>query len=58
MVRQDAQGLDGADGIDRELAHLPAGARWREWLARLEAVLFASAAPVPRARLARVVGQG
>ncbi|MDF1857139.1 SMC-Scp complex subunit ScpB [Pseudooceanicola sp.] len=32
--------------------------RWREWMRRIEAVLFASAAPVPRADLARVVGQG
>lgn len=43
--------------IDRELAHLAPGARWRLWLQRIEAVLFASASPVPRADLARVVGQ-
>ncbi len=44
--------------LDRELADLPAGLRWREWLRRVEAVLFASAAPVPPEALARVVGQG
>jgi chromosome segregation and condensation protein ScpB len=44
--------------LDRELADLPADLRWREWLRRVEAVLFASAGPVPRAALAQVVGQG
>jgi segregation and condensation protein B len=45
-------------GFDRELADLPPELRWREWLRRVEAVLFASAAPVGREDLARVVGQG
>lgn len=45
-------------GLDRDLADLPPDLRWREWLRRIEAVLFASAAPVPRAALERVVGQG
>ena len=44
--------------LDRELAALPPDLRWREWLRRIEAVLFASAAPVARDDLARVVGQG
>ncbi|PTX41079.1 SMC-Scp complex subunit ScpB, partial [Gemmobacter caeni] len=44
--------------LDRELADLPADLRWREWLRRIEAVLFASATPVAREDLARVVGQG
>jgi segregation and condensation protein B len=44
--------------IDRELNDLPAELRWREWMRRIEAVLFASASPVPREDLARVVGQG
>ncbi|MCE0507279.1 SMC-Scp complex subunit ScpB [Roseivivax sp. GX 12232] len=44
--------------IDRELDDLPAELRWREWMRRIEAVLFASASPVPRDDLARVVGQG
>lgn len=44
--------------LDRELLDLPAELRWREWMRRIEAVLFASASPVPRDDLARVVGQG
>ena len=45
------------EAFDRELADLPEALRWREWLRRLEAVLFASAEPVGRDQLARVVGQ-
>lgn len=44
--------------LDRELEELPQDLRWREWIRRIEAVLFASASPVPREDLARVVGQG
>ena len=44
--------------LDRDLKDLAPELRWREWLRRVEAVLFASAAPVPREGLARVVGQG
>lgn len=44
--------------LDRELADLPPELRWREWMRRIEAVLFASASPVPREDLQRVVGQG
>lgn len=44
--------------LDRELSDLPPELRWREWLRRIEAVLFASSVPVPREDLARVVGQG
>jgi segregation and condensation protein B len=44
--------------LDRELADLPPDLRWREWLRRIEAVLFASATPVARDDLSRVVGQG
>ena len=43
--------------LDRELEDLPRELRWREWMLRIEAVLFASAAPVPREDLARVVGR-
>ncbi|MEM7778657.1 MAG: SMC-Scp complex subunit ScpB [Pseudomonadota bacterium] len=50
---------DHADQVlDRELEELPADLRWREWMRRIEAVLFASASPVPREDLARVVGEG
>ena len=44
--------------LDRELTDLPPELRWREWMRRIEAVLFASASPVSREDLARVVGQG
>ncbi|MFG6661330.1 SMC-Scp complex subunit ScpB [Sulfitobacter sp. 915] len=44
--------------LDRELADLPPALRWREWMRRIEAVLFATASPVLRADLARVVGEG
>ena len=44
--------------LDRALTDLPPELRWREWMRRIEAVLFASASPVPRDDLARVVGQG
>lgn len=44
--------------LDRDLADLSPDLRWREWMRRIEAVLFASSAPVARDDLARVVGQG
>lgn len=47
-----------ASELDRELPDLPTELRWREWMRRIEAVLFASASPVGRDDLARVVGQG
>jgi segregation and condensation protein B len=53
MARRPAQELD----FDRELADLPPELRWREWKARVEAVLFAAAKPVTRDVLARVVGR-
>ena len=45
-------------GIDRELEDLPPDLRWRQWMGRIEAVLFASATPVTREALQKVVGQG
>jgi segregation and condensation protein B len=45
------------DELDLDLEDLPAPARWREWMARVEAVIFASAEPVVRENLARVVGK-
>lgn len=48
----------GREGVfDRELEDLPQELRWREWMGRIEAVLFASGSPVGRDDLARVVGQ-
>ena len=43
--------------FDRELGDLPVDLRWREWMLRVEAVIFASAEPVTRETLARVVGK-
>jgi segregation and condensation protein B len=43
--------------FDRELEDLPPELRWREWMLRVEAVIFAAAEPVPRETLARVVGK-
>lgn len=42
---------------DRELEGLPPELRWREWMLRVEAVIFASSEPVSREMLARVVGK-
>lgn len=53
------KGQGVGEGIfDHELDALPQDLRWREWMGRIEAVLFASASPVSREHLARVVGQG
>ena len=49
---------EGGEVFDRELVDLPRELRWREWMGRIKAVLFASASPVGRDDLARVVGQG
>ena len=49
---------DSGAVFDQELNGLPEELRWREWMGRIEAVLFASASPVGREDLARVVGQG
>ncbi|MER9599807.1 SMC-Scp complex subunit ScpB [Mesorhizobium sp. M0244] len=43
--------------FDRELDHLPPEARWREWMHRVEATIFAASEPVNRETLARVVGK-
>jgi segregation and condensation protein B len=43
--------------LDRELDHLPPEARWREWMQRVEATIFAASEPVGRETLARIVGK-
>ena len=43
--------------FDTELEHLPAELRWREWMGRIEAVIFESAEPVMRETLARLIGR-
>jgi segregation and condensation protein B len=42
--------------FDRDLGDLPEGLRWREWMGRVEAAIFASPMPVSRETLARLVG--
>ena len=42
--------------FDRELDDLLPQLRWREWMGRIEAVLFASSSPVPRDTLQKVIG--
>jgi segregation and condensation protein B len=43
--------------FDRELDHLPPEVRWREWMQRVEATIFAASEPVTRETLARIVGK-
>jgi len=57
-TRNRKPGDEGGTVFDRELDDLPQELRWREWMGRIEAVLFASASPVGREDLARLVGQG
>jgi segregation and condensation protein B len=47
---------EGDEALDAELLDLPPAARWREWMLRVEAAVFASAKPVPREALVRLVG--
>ena len=49
--------LDRDGGLDVELADLPPAARWREWMLRVEAAIFASPKPVAREALVRLVGE-
>jgi segregation and condensation protein B len=44
------------DDFDPALIDLPEAARWREWMGRVEAVIFAARNPVTREALARLVG--
>lgn len=44
------------DAFDPVLMDLPEAARWREWMGRVEAVIFAARSPVPREALAMLVG--
>ncbi|PBB52008.1 MULTISPECIES: SMC-Scp complex subunit ScpB [Mesorhizobium] len=43
--------------FDRDLDHLPAEVRWREWMNRVEATIFAASEPVGRETLTRIVGK-
>lgn len=52
-----AKASQDLETLDLELEGLPAELRWREWMTRVEAVLFASSEPVSRETLARVVSK-
>ncbi|MCK9552484.1 SMC-Scp complex subunit ScpB [Aquamicrobium sp.] len=56
-ARRRGKGATNDHLFDRELDHLPPDARWREWMQRVEATIFAASEPVPRETLARIVGQ-
>ncbi|QDG94741.1 SMC-Scp complex subunit ScpB (plasmid) [Rhizobium sp. NIBRBAC000502774] len=43
--------------LDAELSDLPPELRWREWMGRVEALIFAAAGPVTRETLAVLVGR-
>lgn len=45
------------ESFDRELVEHPPELRWRIWMGRVEAVIFASGQPTPREKLALVVGE-
>jgi segregation and condensation protein B len=47
----------GDEPLDVDLLDLPPAARWREWMLRVEAAIFASPRPVPREALIRLVGE-
>lgn len=55
--RSGGEGRSNDHLFDAELAHLPPELRWREWMGRVEAVIFAAPEPVTRETLARVVGR-
>lgn len=52
-----AKPTQAAEFFDAELADLPPEMRWREWMGRVEAVIFASPQPVTRETLTRIVGR-
>lgn len=55
--RPDRSGDGRTNLFDCELDHLPPEARWREWMHRVEATIFAASEPVTRDTLARIVGK-
>jgi len=54
---QGGEGRSADELFDRELDHLPPDMRWREWMHRVEATIFAASEPVGRETLARIVGK-
>jgi len=56
MARRAIRAED-RDPLEADLEDLPPELRWREWMGRVEAVIFASPHPVSRDRLAALVGE-
>ena len=56
-MNEQARHRQQSELFDRELDHLPPEMRWREWMSRVEAVIFAANEPVGREILARIVGK-
>ena len=56
-MNEQARHRQQSELFDRELDHLPPEMRWREWMSRVEAVIFAANEPVGRETLARIVGK-
>ncbi|MBL4799515.1 MAG: SMC-Scp complex subunit ScpB [Oleispira sp.] len=54
MIKEQGSDLEP---LDVELSDLPQELRWREWMNRIEAVIFASGKVVPRDMLQKVVGK-
>ncbi|MGJ0504739.1 MAG: SMC-Scp complex subunit ScpB [Methylocystis sp.] len=48
---------DGESLFDADLSDLPQAVRWREWMGRVEAAIFASPSAVTREALAKLVGR-
>jgi segregation and condensation protein B len=56
MARR-AKRAEDRDPLEADLEGLPPELRWRDWMGRAEAVIFASPTPVPREALAAFVGK-
>jgi segregation and condensation protein B len=56
-MRRLKPSTDAGSLFDRELVDLPQEVRWREWMGRVEGVIFANQAIVPREALAALVGR-
>jgi segregation and condensation protein B len=56
MARR-AKRAEDRDPLEADLEGPPPELRWRDWMGRVEAVIFASPTPVPREALAALVGK-
>ncbi len=56
-MRRRSKKAEDRDPLEADLEDLPPELRWREWMGRVEAVVFASPHPVPRETLAALIGK-